>query len=275
MAIKPPPWLSQKSLYEDESSGFMRTNPNFNVTTNGFLGVNDGLTQLRKEPHNAFFRELAEYERAENGNVVQVGELARPAIEKEYCCQPYTLALGFGKTPDEALNAAQDSLKKGFETCEAEYKTGWRNYLKTIRRVGIKYQAQFNMAAMILKAHEDKTFRGANVASLSVPWGGGDNANEPNVGGYHTVWARDLYQVATAFDAMGDKAAAEARAQLSLHRAAKVGRQLSAKFLARRATSRRRLADGRGRLSSHPRLSTGTHGQRDVGQARQARCGFY
>jgi glucoamylase len=199
----------QKSLYEDESSGFMRTNPNFNVTTNGFSGVNDGLTQLQKEPHSAFLRDLVEYERAENGNVVQVAELARPAIEEEYCCQPYTLALGFGRTPDEALNAAQDSLNKGFETCEAEYKTGWRNYLKTIRRVGIKYQAQFNMAAMILKAHEDKTYRGANVASLSVPWGGGDNANEPNVGGYHTVWARDLYQVATAFDAMGDAEAAK------------------------------------------------------------------
>ncbi len=64
------------------------------------------------------------------------------------------------------------------------------------------------MAAMILKAHEDKTNRGANIASLTVPWGGGDNANENNVGGYHLVWSRDLYQVATAFMALGDKAAA-------------------------------------------------------------------
>jgi glucoamylase len=65
------------------------------------------------------------------------------------------------------------------------------------------------MAAMVLRAHEDKTYRGAMVASLTVPWGGGPNANEPNVGGYHTVWARDLYQVATAFYALGDKAAAD------------------------------------------------------------------
>jgi Glucoamylase and related glycosyl hydrolases len=62
---------------------------------------------------------------------------------------------------------------------------------------------------MILKAFEDKTHRGANVASLTIPWGGGANANENNVGGYHLVWARDLYQVATAFMALGDKAAAE------------------------------------------------------------------
>jgi glucoamylase len=198
----------QPGLYEDASSGFMQTNPNFSVTTNGFLNVNDGLTQLQKGTPEVFPGKLVQYGRAENGNVVQVGELARPSIEKEYCCQPYTLALGFGRTPPEALKAARDSLKKGFEACEAEYKRGWRNYLKTIRRVGLKYRAQFDMAAMILKAHEDKTYRGANVASLSVPWGGGENANEPNVSGYHTVWSRDLYQVATAFTAMGDKAAA-------------------------------------------------------------------
>jgi enterochelin esterase-like enzyme len=64
------------------------------------------------------------------------------------------------------------------------------------------------MAAMQLKAHEDKTHRGANIASLSVPWGGGDNANENTVAGYHLIWSRDLYQVATAFMALGDKAAA-------------------------------------------------------------------
>lgn len=198
----------QRSLYDEPSSGFMRTNPNFSVMTNGFLGVNDGLTQLQQKPFNTFPLELTQFNRAENGNLVQVGELARPSIEHEYCCQPYTLALGFGKTPDEALSAAQASLQRGFEACELEYKRGWRNYLKTIRQVGRKYQAQFNMAAMVLKAHEDKTYRGAMVASLTVPWGGGENANESSSGGYHTVWARDLYEVATAFDEMGDHAAA-------------------------------------------------------------------
>jgi glucoamylase len=198
----------EKSLYDEPSASFMRTNPNFSVMTNGFHSVNDGLTQLQNQPPDAFPRQLIEYSRAENGNIVQVGELARPAIEHEYCCQPYTLALGFGRTPEEALSAAQGSLKKGFEACELEYKKGWRNYLRTIRKVGRKYQSQFNMAAMVLKAHEDKTYRGAMVASLTVPWGGGENANERGGGGYHTVWARDLYEVATAFDAMGDRAAA-------------------------------------------------------------------
>jgi glucoamylase len=183
-------------------------NPNFHETTNGFFGVNDGLTQLQKGPSKDFPPRLVLYNRAEDGNVVQVGELEQPNGERDYCCTPYLMALAFGRTAGEALDAARDSLKKGFSTCEYEYKRGWLNYLQGVRKIGRKYQAQFNMAAMILKAHEDKTYRGAMVASLSVPWGGGENANEPNVGGYHTVWARDLYQVATAFHAMGDKAAA-------------------------------------------------------------------
>jgi glucoamylase len=199
----------QKSLYDEPSAGFMRANSNFSLVTNGFLGVNDGLTQLQKEPPSDFPRELRQYKRARNGNVVQVGELAKPAIEHEYCCRPYTLALGFGRTPGEALNAAQASLRKGFETCEFEYKKGWRSYLRTLPGVGRKYQSQFNMAAMVLKALEDKTYRGAMVASPSIPWGGGENANESSGSGYHAVWARDLYQVATAFYAMGDKAAAK------------------------------------------------------------------
>src|ERR1044071_96125 len=53
---------------------------------------------------------------------------------------------------------------------------------------------------MILKGLEDKTYRGAVIASPSTPWGGG-----PDATGYHAVWSRDLYQVATAFDALGDR----------------------------------------------------------------------
>ena len=59
---------------------------------------------------------------------------------------------------------------------------------------------------MVLKAFEDKTYPGGNVASLSKPWiPKGDAANGPYVSGYHLVWSRDLYQVATAYLALGDK----------------------------------------------------------------------
>ncbi|HEX8557767.1 MAG TPA: glycoside hydrolase family 15 protein [Pyrinomonadaceae bacterium] len=182
--------------------GFLRT-------TNGFLGASDGLTQMRARAHGGRFPpEFTEYARAEDGNVVQLGELPRPGGGRERGRGEYTLALGFGKTTGEALAAARASLGKGFDACEAEYKKGWQDYLKTVRRVAPARQRQYDTAAMVLKAHEDKTYRGAMIASLSVPWGGGHSANEAEVGGYHLVWSRDLYQVATAFTALGDKASA-------------------------------------------------------------------
>ena len=78
---------------------------------------------------------------------------------------------------------------------------------KTLPRVGATDQAQFNIAALVLKAHEDKQTRGGG-ASLTIPRGDGTNANEANTDGYHKVWARDLYHVATAFLALNDQASA-------------------------------------------------------------------
>jgi glucoamylase len=136
--------------------------------------------------------------RPAKGNVVQI-----VALKQNRC----TLALGFGNTAAQAATAARLSLARGFETIRREYEAGWQRYVATLPRI-TKHQRQFNMAAMVLKGLEDKTFRGASIASPSTPWGGGPNANEPTVSGYHGVWARDLYHVATAFDAMGDRATA-------------------------------------------------------------------
>jgi glucoamylase len=171
---------------------------NISELNNGFRGVNDGIEELRK------FGTIANpYNAAGKGNVAQMARIDSPAR--------FTVALGFGKGEYDILTAggtAARSLTKGFDTCLAEYEKGWSDYVKTLPKVDPKYQAQFNMAAMQLKMLEDKTARGANIASLTVPWGGGANANENNIGGYHLVWSRDLYQVFTAYMALGDKAAA-------------------------------------------------------------------
>jgi glucoamylase len=168
----------------------------FAEMTNGYFETSDGLTQLRRDG-----RITGLYARAADGNVVQVARLV-PAAH-------FTLALAFGREPDEALRNARASLQKGFARARAEYESGWREYVRTLRSVAPQYQRQFDAAAMVLKAHEDKTYRGAMIASLTIPWGGGADANEPNVGGYHLVWSRDLYQVATAFYALGDKSSAD------------------------------------------------------------------
>lgn len=177
---------------EADCASALIASPAFLETTNGYLGASDGLTQLR-----ARGRLETRYARAADGNVVQVAEVKPDA--------PFTLALGFGADSVEALKNARASIAEGFESVRAQYEKGWHDYVAGLTRVAPKYERQFRMAAMVLKAHEDKMHRGAMIASLSVPWGGGPNANEANVGGYHLVWARDLYQVATAFEALGDR----------------------------------------------------------------------
>lgn len=183
---------------EEITSALIFSSP-ISEMTNGYYRVSDGLEQLNK-----YGKIKKPYWKTEKGNAVQLAKIDNP--------KRFTAILSFAKEEVTSVNAfatAKESRAKGFKKVLAEYEKEWSDYVKTLRKVNPKYQAQFNMAAMVLKAHEDKTYRGANIASLSVPWGGGKNANEDNVGGYHLVWSRDLYQVFTAFMALGDKAAAE------------------------------------------------------------------
>ena len=62
---------------------------------------------------------------------------------------------------------------------------------------------------MTLAAHEDKANRGAYIASPSMPWVWADPTKiEDPSGAYHLVWSRDLYEIATALLAAGDRAGA-------------------------------------------------------------------
>lgn len=164
--------------------------------TNGYFEISDGLEQLRQ-----YGKITNPYTEARDGNVVQMARIKNPAR--------FTMVLSFAESSPKAWAYSNISKDKGFAKCLAEFEKGWAAYVRSIPKVYPKYQAQFNMAAMVLKSQEDKTVRGANVASLTVPWGGGVNANDDVGGGYHLVWARDLYHVFTAYLALGDRTAAE------------------------------------------------------------------
>ena len=172
----------------------------FTKTTSGYLGTSDGLGDLKK-----YFTLKDSYSRAQDGNVVQVAELPAAATRDVN----FTVALAFGSEGEVAIDNARKSLQKGYEHAYTEYAKGWRDWIETLKQVDSKYRDQYQIAAMVMKAHEDKTYRGAGAASLTIPWGEDSDADEPSVGGYHLVWARDLYEVATAFYAMGDKEAAD------------------------------------------------------------------
>jgi glucoamylase len=167
----------------------------FKQMTSGFAGSSDGYTDLLLHHQIAW-----SYARAENGNIVQTAKVEGAR---------FTLALGFGATTAAAVQNARASLKSGFASVTADYTKGWNEYARTLRHVDSRYTRQFHRAVMTLKAHEDKTFPGAMIASMSIPWGFAVRADSPDVGGYHLIWARDLYEVATAMLAAGDRAAAE------------------------------------------------------------------
>lgn len=188
-------WNESEALLSqdgDISSALLANKPLTEISS-GFYGVNDGFEQLQKDG-----KITNPNSKAENGNVAQ---LAKVNLDKT---NEATFVLSFGKTPNEALQTAQTSLKKGFDKTYSQYLKEWSDFAKTLPTVDGKYQAQFDMSAMTLRALEDKTFRGGNVASLSKPWIPKGDANGPYVSGYHLVWSRDLYQVASAYIAMGD-----------------------------------------------------------------------
>jgi glucoamylase len=174
--------------------------------TSGFVGTpSDGLAQL-----DATHALTTAYTDAQDGNVVQVARLATR--------DTFILALGFGSTRAGAVGAAEASLAAGFPAARKRFEAGWANYdarLALQRDSCDAFEGQHAKAraaayllnANVVKASEDKTFAGAIVAGLAVPWGQAVSAGDPAqtfVGGYREVFARDLYHAWTALLAGGD-----------------------------------------------------------------------
>ena len=120
-----------------------------------------------------------------------------------------TLALGFAPSPAVAASTATAALAGGFGAAAERYAAGWHAYLGGLTRPRsvAGREALYDVSTMVLAALEDKTHPGAGIASPSMAWVWG---TIPHYSGpYHLVWSRDLYQVATAQLAAGDRAAAE------------------------------------------------------------------
>jgi glucoamylase len=151
-------------------------------------------------------RMLWQYQEAGPGEVSLSARLPRQG----------TLALGLGTSKEAAATLAWSSLAGGFAAAEAGYQAAWKAWHsqqpmppELRRKLPAAAQTLYTRSATVLKVHEDRTFPGALVASLSVPWGEASDSR----GGYHLVWSRDLVESAGALLAMG--APAEARQVLT------------------------------------------------------------
>ena len=173
----------------------------FGRTSSGYLGVSDGWTDLKADHHMDWT-----YTASEPGNVVQTGRTTLTGLPGH---QHVTLAIGFGTTTTDAISTAHQSLAAGFLPTWARYAAGWRRYLASLNPVpasAMPYATEYHVSQAVLAASEDKTFRGGFVAAPGRPWAWANVLQ--NLAVYHAVWSRDLYQIATALIAMGDRAAA-------------------------------------------------------------------
>jgi glucoamylase len=187
----------------------------FAQTSNGYLGTSDGWTDL-----SADRRLDRHYRTAGPGNVVQTGQLRLDGVRHRHD----TLVLAFGENRGRALSAAHRSLATGFRTAAARYAEGWRDYLASLRRRPASVRtaherAVYDASLLVVAATEDKRNPGAFIAAPALPWAFGfDRVIVPEFGPYALVWPRDLYHVATALIAAGDRPAAERALDYMLRR---------------------------------------------------------
>ncbi len=188
--------------FDDRNASALVTAPALSRASSGYLGASDGWTDLRDDHRMDWTYDSAR----QPGNVVQTALLPRSGRPGS---RQLTLALGFGASPDAAARTAARALRSGFERSARRYARGWHEYLGELERPrsvrGL--ETTYDVSLMVLRALEDKTYRGAGIASPSMAWVWGNIAGYS--GPYHLVWSRDLYQVATAQLAAGDRAAAE------------------------------------------------------------------
>jgi glucoamylase len=177
----------------------------------GFALENDGWSDLDRN------KKLTKtYSRANFGDVVLTAELDVPASPG---ASDLDIVIGFGRSIDSAYQVADASLSAGTARLEKKYVSQWQAYQGSIRDLGGVANdggKLFRGSIAVMKSAEDKTAPGAFVASPAVPWGlhsldwnsemkpGGRCANNRPTVGYHLVWPRDLYQMATSFMAVDD-----------------------------------------------------------------------
>jgi glucoamylase len=165
--------------------------PALGMTSAGYVGSSDGWQDFF---HNN--RMSWQYRKAGPGNVALTGELPCRVV----------LSVGFGSSAEAAATLAVSSLIQPFENVLQQQIADWEAWQARFSERGAvtldlpdAVRQQALVSPIVLRSHVDKTYPGAMVASLSVPWG--DTGDER--GGYHLVWPRDLVQCATAMLALG------------------------------------------------------------------------
>jgi glucoamylase len=188
------PWGKVLTAHKGSTWLVLACSTPFANATCGYVGVTDGWQDLERD-----FRISWEYDSAESGNIALTGEIDVRTNRS------FTLVLAFGDSLHRALVNAYQSLAVPFADQRARFIRQWqraRSHLahgvEEITRDGGRL---YHISHSLILAHEDKTFDGALIASLSIPWG--QYRCDKDTGGYHLVWTRDMCQSALGLLAAG------------------------------------------------------------------------
>jgi glucoamylase len=141
----------------------------------GYVGASDGWQDLNKHGCLTY-----DFKSATDGTVALT------------CAAPGTtgvLALAFAETWLGASTLARTSLAENFHALREDFLRAWQEWGSRLTLPdpgGVLGNAAL-LTAAVLKMHEDRSYPGAVVASLSTPWG----SSTDTLGGYHLVWPRD------------------------------------------------------------------------------------
>jgi glucoamylase len=167
----------------------------FSRVSCGYVGRSDGWTDL-----SGNFQMDWAFDHAPDGNIALTGELDLGDARE------FTLGLAFGNSRHHAISTLLQSLSTPFTEHAKRYVEQWARSSANILPLekasgdgGNLYRTGFNL----LRAHEDKSYPGAFIASLAIPWG--EAAGDEDQGGYHLVWTRDMVNSAGAMLAAGDR----------------------------------------------------------------------
>jgi len=175
-------WLAM-----DVTSGFLRRSC-------GYVGTTDGWQDLSKN-----FQLDHEFDSATDGDIALTGEID---LSRGF---EFTLGLAFGDSLHRAVTTLFQSLGVPYAEARERFIEQWTRACAHVIPLdassgdgGKLYHASHSL----LLAHEDKTYPGALIASLSIPWG--EVKGDEDLGGYHVVWTRDMVNSATGLMASGN-----------------------------------------------------------------------
>ena len=160
----------------------------------GYVGHSDGWTDLADN-----YRMDWEFDRALEGNIALMGQIDVPNSSE------FTVGLAFGDGLQSAVTTLFQALGLPFEEQRMIYLDQWtrtHSHVMPLEHVARDGGRLYHRSYNLLQAHEDKTFPGALIASLSIPWG--EALGDDGSGGYHLVWTRDMVNSAMGLLAAGD-----------------------------------------------------------------------